>query len=318
MRLPYLQVAMEVMELAAPDLAVELDRPEGELGWGLLKVFKWALGRCPDNAPPSWNDVVKGPAAARLIAAAAGYGGDPDAYVGALCSVSPDPLLERVEGGIRICGLNRYDQAWLKNQTDEVARKWRTLLAKGKPGPVEAESRPVRNRAGTDTEPGHQTQTQTQTQKETKEEEAGADAPPSAADEAGFQRLWNETAHPSLPRWQAMPKGRKTAARARIREHPWAYWVQVIQRINASSFCLGENNRGWRANPDFLLRPDTAAKVLEGAYDDKPQGRSIDQHPDMPRCHVEGCHRAGEAEDGAGNRWCYPHLATEMTKGSAA
>lgn len=317
MRLPYLQIAMEIMELAAPDLAVVLDRPESEMGWGLLKVFRWALGRCPDNAPPSTHDVVKGASAARLVAGAANFGGDPEAYVDALCSVGPDPILERVQGGIRVCGLNRYDQAWLKNQTKEFETKWRAVLAAGRQTLPEPDSNPIRNRTGTVSEPRRQTQTQTQIQKETKEEEEGADAPLTRLDEVGLQNLWNTAAHPDLPRWQAMPKGRKTAARARIREQPdWNYWAEIVDRISASAFCRGANDRGWRAGPDFILRPDTAAKVLEGAYDDA-KGRPETPSEDVARCHVAGC-EARETCIYDGLHWCYPHMNAAVNEGRVA
>lgn len=88
-----------------------------------------------------------------------------------------------------------------------------------------------------------------------------------------LQELWNDRAHRSLPRWLETSKARKAAADARIREHPtFEHWAQVIERINASRFCLGENDRGWRASPDWLLKPDTGAKVLEGKYD---RGRGL-------------------------------------------
>ena len=36
-----------------------------------------------------------------------------------------------------------------------------------------------------------------------------------------------------------------------------------------SAFLTGGNERGWRANIDWLLRPDNFTRVLEGAYDDR-------------------------------------------------
>ena len=48
-----------------------------------------------------------------------------------------------------------------------------------------------------------------------------------------------------------------------------AGWTDVLARARASPFLCGENDRGWRADFDFLLRPATIAKVLEGSYDDK-------------------------------------------------
>lgn len=78
--------------------------------------------------------------------------------------------------------------------------------------------------------------------------------------------LWNSAAAPTLPRAELTGK-RKTATRLRLAERTLEQWRAVIERINASKFCLGENERGWRANYDWLVRPDTAAKVLEGQYD---------------------------------------------------
>ena len=63
---------------------------------------------------------------------------------------------------------------------------------------------------------------------------------------------------------------RRTAIRARWRDPWWREnWQDAIRRTRESSFCAGENDRGWTANLDWMLRPDTATKVLEGEYDDR-------------------------------------------------
>lgn len=46
-------------------------------------------------------------------------------------------------------------------------------------------------------------------------------------------------------------------------------WREVVLKIAASDFCCGKNDRGWVASFDFLLKPDTALKVLEGKYDNR-------------------------------------------------
>jgi hypothetical protein len=56
---------------------------------------------------------------------------------------------------------------------------------------------------------------------------------------------------------------------ARLRERPLEEWRPIFQRINASDFCRGQNDRGWIATFDWALQPDTAAKVLEGKYDNR-------------------------------------------------
>lgn len=46
-------------------------------------------------------------------------------------------------------------------------------------------------------------------------------------------------------------------------------WVDVFSRIDKSDFCLGKNDRGWKATFDFILKKDSYLKVLEGKYDNK-------------------------------------------------
>lgn len=169
MRLPYIQVSMEVLEQAAPTIAVLLQEDEIRILGGLVKMFAWALGRCPDDRPPSASAVVEGPAAAALIAVAASYRGDPERFVEACEAVRPDPLLERVEGGIRVCGPSRYDAAWRKNNK-ERARAWDDAHPPDSariPGGTAPE--PELSGAGLGPEPDRQIKkkTQTQTQKET-------------------------------------------------------------------------------------------------------------------------------------------------------
>jgi hypothetical protein len=64
-----------------------------------------------------------------------------------------------------------------------------------------------------------------------------------------------------------MTDKRRPKAKARLKDRPLEEWRTVIERINASSFCLGESAGGWLASPDWLLQADTATKVLEGKYE---------------------------------------------------
>lgn len=163
--MPYLQVAMEVLEQIAPDLAVELELEESAVGWGLLKVFRWGLGRCPDDAPPSVNAVVTGPNAARLIVKAAGLKVDPEAFAEACCNVHPEPVLKRTPDGIRLCGLSRYDAAWGKSHKD-VWPAWKAFLDEVGPDPrlSRSECVPKAERKLSESVPNAVPQTQTQIQ----------------------------------------------------------------------------------------------------------------------------------------------------------
>lgn len=141
--------------------------------------------------------------------------------------------------------------------------------------------------------------------------------PQNTTEEAGarpvqLQEVWNRDAHPALPRWSEMPAGREKKARARLKEKPLAVWAQVIERINASTFLRGETDRGWKAGPDWLLKPDTAAKVLEGQYDDHrgPSPPRRDAGPPDPFRRPAGdpCVGCGGYTDVKfGDEWrCYP------------
>lgn len=86
--------------------------------------------------------------------------------------------------------------------------------------------------------------------------------------------LWNEKADSKLPRVD-LKRLRKASARYRAasarlaEESSLDYWILVIETISASDFCRGMNARGWVADFDFLVKPDTHHKVLEGKYDNR-------------------------------------------------
>lgn len=82
-----------------------------------------------------------------------------------------------------------------------------------------------------------------------------------------LQAVWNELKAPDQPKWAETSDARKKRADARWRERD--DWPEVVRRIAASGFCRGQNDRGWRADPDWLLKPETATRVLEGRYDNR-------------------------------------------------
>lgn len=70
-----------------------------------------------------------------------------------------------------------------------------------------------------------------------------------------------------LPIAEKLTKTRRRQAEARIRENPLENWHRALDAIERSAFLRGENDRGWRADFDFLLQPKSFAKLIEGAYD---------------------------------------------------
>lgn len=95
---------------------------------------------------------------------------------------------------------------------------------------------------------------------------------PNTKEEAGpspqeqLREVWNDNRGTKLPEW-LKSKHRDTPARERLKDRSAADWAEVVKRIAASAFCTGTNGRGWKADPDWLLKPGTAVKVLEGKYD---------------------------------------------------
>ena len=51
-------------------------------------------------------------------------------------------------------------------------------------------------------------------------------------------------------------------------------WQQALALVAASSFCQGGGDRGWRANLDWFLAPDTVVRVIEGRYGDRKDGKA--------------------------------------------
>lgn len=77
------------------------------------------------------------------------------------------------------------------------------------------------------------------------------------------------------PLCQTVTEKRKRAIKARLVDlRGMLGWQSMLERASRSSFLLGLTERGpghenWRCDLDFLIRPDTHAKLMEGKYDDR-------------------------------------------------
>ena len=79
--------------------------------------------------------------------------------------------------------------------------------------------------------------------------------------------LWNNDADAKLPRVQSVsPKRKKRAILAWKNKPDESFWRSVITTCNKTEFCMGKNNRGWRANFDWIIQDGVADKILEGVY----------------------------------------------------
>jgi hypothetical protein len=73
-----------------------------------------------------------------------------------------------------------------------------------------------------------------------------------------------------------MTENRQKALRNRLSDSKWSQsWRSAMDRVAESDFCTGKSEKGWRADIDWFLRPDTVTKILEGKYDNRSGSRDL-------------------------------------------
>lgn len=98
------------------------------------------------------------------------------------------------------------------------------------------------------------------------EEDAEADGKEKA--ESLVVAFWN--GFDSLPTARTLSGGRLRALKSRMKEPFFrSNWQAAIRKAAESDFCKGKNDRQWKADIDWFLRPDTVAKIMEGKYDNR-------------------------------------------------
>lgn len=280
MRLPFLQVSQEEMARART-LAGYLGVPYAHALGMTVALKAAALEAAPDG---DVSGSITDPNPSEWMAVQCGWPLDRSDVL-ATALVRCGFAMAGPSGGHAIAGMGPYAKALDTSEKRSEAGR-RGALARKEKGSY------GRAMAGPQQHYGHgvarDAKTQTQTQKEATTLSAEADQPPGeelpdATDDAqpvllevpatptetpeALQALWNAVTTPPIPKWLGMSKPRRAAALQRLRERSLAEWRRIIERVNASTFCRGENDRGWRADPEFILRPDSADKVLEGKYD---------------------------------------------------
>lgn len=93
---------------------------------------------------------------------------------------------------------------------------------------------------------------------------------PTTDDMQVIAKAWNEMALANgLAQISKMTEKRRTALRARIKDHGRAHILEAITRVPFRPFLMGQNDRGWKADIDWLLRPDSVVRINEGGYTGK-------------------------------------------------
>lgn len=114
----------------------------------------------------------------------------------------------------------------------------------------------------TETPPDTETDTETETDKR---DMSSDDDRVSVKD---IVEAWNELAEAKgLAKVVRVTDSRRKQIQARIKEYEPDDWSKALTAIYKSKFLCGENDRGWKADFDFLLQPKSFVKLVEGAYD---------------------------------------------------
>ena len=244
MRLPWLQVEQDGIA-QCKRLAGLLGIPASQgIGIGVC-VWQYALEVAPEG---DFRGFVPDPG---ILAVEVGW---PEEDAQGLISKLQRVGIVATSPSLRVRGLARYIRAWEKNTGKKaIYRDCGDVVPE--PGANPAPLAPV---------PARQTQTQTQIHTTTKKHVRAPGVP--EVDE--LKSAWNELTTAPIARWLA---GRDKLAQAALERRPLEQWREVFARIEASSFCRGADG-GWVADIDWALRaegkkPETALKVLEGAFD---------------------------------------------------
>jgi biotin operon repressor len=88
---------------------------------------------------------------------------------------------------------------------------------------------------------------------------------------SAFVDYWNSKG--TLPCVRGFTSQRSEKLHLRMGESLFAdNWREIIDKLSASSFATGQNDRNWKADIDWLLKnSNNYAKVLEGKYDNRGQ-----------------------------------------------
>lgn len=78
---------------------------------------------------------------------------------------------------------------------------------------------------------------------------------------------WNVTAgRCALAQAAKLTPDRQRKIIARLKDYGTDGWSRALANIEKSSFLTGKNDRGWRANLDFLIAPASFSRVHDGTY----------------------------------------------------
>lgn len=73
----------------------------------------------------------------------------------------------------------------------------------------------------------------------------------------------------NIPKIVKFSNKRKRLLKSFLKENTKDDLFKCCEKIFLSDFCNGKNDRGWKADIEFIINPSNTAKILEGKYDNK-------------------------------------------------
>jgi predicted phage replisome organizer len=77
----------------------------------------------------------------------------------------------------------------------------------------------------------------------------------------------------NLSQVQKLTEKRKIAINKLLKEINIEQFEEICKIANISDFLIGNNDRNWKADFDFIIRPDKAVSILEGKYNFKKKDK---------------------------------------------
>ena len=90
-----------------------------------------------------------------------------------------------------------------------------------------------------------------------------------------FLNIYNEECT-NLPKCLKITEKRKVAINKFLKEKiDEEVFREICIKANQSNFLIGENDRNWKADFDFVTRSDKAMQILEGKYENRQKSNNI-------------------------------------------
>lgn len=89
--------------------------------------------------------------------------------------------------------------------------------------------------------------------------------PPEKINYESFIDYFNGTCS-NFPKVLKITQKRKNAISVILKKYTKQQIADALKIANESEFLTGDNNRGWKADFDFLIKENTITKIIEGSY----------------------------------------------------